>query len=433
MSSRKLSGKVALALACVVTITSFLTVPQLAAQTETVLYSFNSNGAGGDVPYAALILDSSGNLYGTARNGGGSAIDGQGAGVVFELSPQAGGGWIYKVLHNFNNNPKDGTEPEAALVFDSAGNLYGTTQFGGIYGYGTVFELIPHANGTWSEQIVHNFSLNGPDGYTPASSLILDAFGNLYGTTPEGGIYGAGAAFELSPQAGGGWKEKLLHNFGSTNDGWGPIGLVFGPAGSDLAGNLYGVTFGGEDRQPDTSGTVYELSPQSDGSWKETHLLSIPGASGSAPANPDAPPVFDQAGNLYTTSYLGGHYGRGTVFELSLKAGGGWSNKTLHSFLSTLGDGEQPLGGVIIDTSGNLYGTASENGLTNESMGIVYELTPQTSGLWSETILYDFSQLELANGTQPGAGLIRDSAGNLYGTTIYGGTYDGGAVFEVTP
>jgi uncharacterized repeat protein (TIGR03803 family) len=407
-------------------VTALLPV-RAAAQTETVLYSFNSQGAGGVSPNAALIFDSSGNLYGTARNGGGAGVDGEGAGVVFELLQQSGGGWVYKVLHNFNNTPSDGSEPMAALVFDTAGNLYGTTEFGGIYNYGTVFELIPHANGNWSERILHNFNFNGADGYAPASSLIFDSSGNLYGTTPVGGIYGAGIAFELSPQAGGGWKEKLLHNFGSTSDGWGPNGVVF-----DSAGNLYGVTGGGAAHQPDANGTVYELSPQSDGSWKETRLLSIPGASGSAPSDPDAPPVFDQAGNLYTTSYNGGAYGRGTVFELSPKAGGGWSTKVLHSFHDTLGDGEQPLGGVVFDAAGNLYGTTSNFGLTNESVGIVYKLTPETSGLWSETILYDFINGS-PNGMQPGAGVILGSSGNLYGTTTYGGTYDGGVVFEVTP
>jgi len=428
-SNRHASG-----LAAVLAILSLaaLLSTRAAAQTETALYSFNFQGTGGCSPNAALIFDSSGNLYGTARSGGGSGVDGGGAGVVFELLAQAGGGWIYKVLHNFNDTPSDGSEPAAALVFDTAGNLYGTTEFGGIHGYGTVFELTPHANGNWSEKIVHNFNFNGADGYAPASSLIFDASGNLYGTTPVGGIYGAGIAFELSPEAGGGWKEKMLHNFGSTSDGWGPNGLVFGLAGSDSAGNLYGVTSGGAAHQPDANGTVYELSPQSDGSWKETRLLSIPGASGSAPSDPDAPPVFDQAGNLYTTSYNGGAYGRGTVFELSPKAGGGWSTKVLHSFHDTLGDGEQPLGGVVFDAAGNLYGTTSNDGLTNESVGIVYKLSPQASGSWSETILYDFINGS-PNGMQPGAGVILDASGNLYGTTTYGGTYDGGVVFEVTP
>jgi uncharacterized repeat protein (TIGR03803 family) len=414
------------AVLAILTLTA-LTSARAAVQTETVLFSFDSTGTSGSAPNASVIFDSVGNLYGTATLGGGSGCSGSGCGVVFELMPQAGGGWIERVLHNFNDNATDGEEPAAALIFDSAGNLYGTTQFGGAHGYGTVFELTPHAKGNWTEKILHSFNFNGTDGYEPAASAIFDASGNLYGVTQVGGLYGWGIAFELSPQAGGAWKEKVLHNFGNGNDGWLPHGLIF-----DALGNLYGTASSGDLHDAFGGGSIFELSPQPGGGWKEIRLAGIPTDSGNAPAHPNAGLIFDHSGNLYSTSYSGGADGTGTVFELSPKPGAGWSMKTLHSFSDTIGDGGHPGGGVIFDAAGNLYGTTSDGGTSNESEGIVYKLGPEAGGGWTETILYDFDNLESANGLAPNAGVILDSAGNLYGTTTYGGTHGVGTVFEIT-
>ncbi len=208
---------------------------------EKVLHNFGT-GVGGLSPQSALISDAAGNLYGTTSEGGT-----YGGGTAFELSPAAGGGWTETVLHNFNQNGTDGAFPDAGLVFDAAGNLYGTTSAGGLYYDGTVFELSPAVGGGWTETMLHNFIDNGTDGVRPEAGLIFDAAGNLYGTTITGGTnycngyFGnsCGTVFQLSPTEGGGWTETVLHNFiDNGTDGWQPYaGLIF-----DAAGNLYGTT-----------------------------------------------------------------------------------------------------------------------------------------------------------------------------------------------
>jgi uncharacterized repeat protein (TIGR03803 family) len=213
-----------------------------AAAQEKVLYNFG-NGTDGVAPQAGLVMDAAGNLYGTTYNGGTYNY-----GTVFELTPAAGGGWTEMVLHNFNNDGVDGAYPHAGLIFDAAGNLYGTTHSGGTHNAscsndcGTVFELTPSAGGTWTEKVLYDFYSIRTDGAFPASSLIFDGAGNLYGTTIFGGASGAGngTVFELTPAAGGGWTERVLYSFGA--DGiWPYAGLIF-----DAAGNLYGTTsFGG--------------------------------------------------------------------------------------------------------------------------------------------------------------------------------------------
>jgi uncharacterized repeat protein (TIGR03803 family) len=202
--------------------------------TEKILHNFNSNVNDGREPYAGLIFDKARNLYGTTFNGGA-----YGNGTVFKLKPNADGSWTESVLHSFNSNGTDGTNSYAGLIFDKARNLYGTTFNGGAYGNGTVFKLKPNADGSWTESVLHSFNPNGTDGTNPHAGLIFDTSGNLYGTTvvaaPE-----YGAVFELMPKAGGRWTEKVLHTF-NQKDGAEPYaGLVF-----DGSGNLYGTTYQG--------------------------------------------------------------------------------------------------------------------------------------------------------------------------------------------
>ncbi|MGA2904008.1 MAG: choice-of-anchor tandem repeat GloVer-containing protein [Candidatus Korobacteraceae bacterium] len=229
---------------------------------EKVLHSFNNNGVDGAEPYAGLIFDAAGNLYGTTGNGGVNA-----GGTVLELTPAGGGNWAETVLYSFcsQTNCTDGANPSASLIFDAAGNLYSTTDAGGTYGDGTVFELTPTAGGGWTEQVLHSFNNNGTDGAYPYAGLIFDATGNLYGTTLNGGTYqcvdeGCGTVFELTPTAGGGWTEQVLHNFGNGTDGFWPYaGLIL-----DAAGNLYGTTqLGGTGGNCGGygCGTVFELTP----------------------------------------------------------------------------------------------------------------------------------------------------------------------------
>jgi uncharacterized repeat protein (TIGR03803 family) len=323
------------------------------AQTERVLHNFNNGSNDGNDPCAGLIFDGSGSLYGTTVYGGVYH-----KGTAFMLTPNAGGGWTEEGLHSFGNG-KDGAFPYGSLIFDAAGNLYGTTNYGGASGgYGIVFELKRQADGGWTEEVLHNFDGNGKDGYGPYGSLIFDAAGNLYGTTEQGGDYGRGMVFELTPKARGGWAEKGLHSFGGVDtDGDYPYGnLIF-----DASGNLYGTTEqGGES----FGGVVFELSPGATGEWAETMLYNFSDSSDSG-LLPYSGLVLDGAGNLYGTTLGGGANSAGTVFELSPGAGGVWTQTVLHSFNSNGQDGYTPYGGLIFDGSGNLYGITSDGGPDN--------------------------------------------------------------------
>lgn len=410
-------------LICVVlTILTFGTIASSrsnAQATETILYSFS--GASGSSPDSNLIFDSAGNLYGTTNSGGA-----YGLGTVFELSPQIGGTWIETVIHSFGSGT-DGATPYSGLIFDAASNLYGTTVDGGRYGYGTIFEMSAGPGGSWNERVLHSFG-SGKDGSQPVAGLILDSAGNLYGTTFYGGAYGKGTAFELTPPASGA-KETILHNFGVTSeDGENPYGgLVF-----DASGNLYGTTYNGGIR---TFGTAFELSPKSGVGWSEKLLISFCAEGG--PCAPESGLIMDQEGNLYGTSLDGGMgycFGEtgdcGTVFELSPKSGGGWSATMLYKFGANRTDGYFPTSDLVIDASGNLYGTTSYGGAS--AAGTVYELTQQAGGRWTESILHSFEQGN-GDGEYPYGSVILDSSGNLYGTTVYGGSGSYGTVYEITP
>jgi len=274
----------------------------------------------------------------------------------------------------------DGANPKASLIWDAAGNLYGTTANGGVYRAGTVFEMTPRAEGGWTEKVLHNFGSNGDghsgvDGRYPQVSLIWDAAGNLYGTTQWGGTHddngtcyqlGCGTVFELTPRQGAGWTEKVLHNFGSGMDGVHPwASLIW-----DAAGNLYGTTSEGGTHGPHGPGTVFELSPQSGGGWTEKVVHNFDGDDGG---DPFAGLIFDAAGNLYGTTEAGGDYYAGTVFELTPNGSGGWTEKVLHNFGSGM-DGADPNASLIWDAAGNLYGTTTQGG--THGGGTVYEITP---------------------------------------------------------
>jgi len=402
--------KVALAIFAV---TLLVAATRAVAQKEQVLYSFNNKGTDGYNPDAGLIFDGSGNLYGTTHGGGTNGL-----GTVFELTPTAGGGWTETVLWSFGKG-HDGAGPYAGLIFDRAGNLYGTTISGGKSGIGTVFELTPKAGGVWAEKVLHSFG--GPDGIAPHGGLIFDGLRqNLYGTTTGGGKHGLGTVFELTPKAGGGWTEKVLHNFGKGNDGAEPDdSLIF-----DGSGNLYGTTFYGGNKD---GGAVFEMTPKAGGGWMEKVLYSFKNNFRDG-LDPFAGLILDASGNLYGTTVLGGTTNLGTVFELTPKAGGGWTEKVLHRF-GKGNDGAEPYAGLILD-AGNLYGTTIFGGKYNGD-GTVFELTPKAGGRWTEKVLHNFGNG--TDGSSPYAGLIFDASGNLYGTTNSGGAYGEGTVFEITP
>jgi uncharacterized repeat protein (TIGR03803 family) len=369
----------------------------------SLLYQFKS-GRDGSSPYSSLILDAQGNLYGTTMIDGAYSY-----GTVFKISPQG----KETVLHSFRGTGGDGANPVAPLIMDAAGNLYGTTEYGGLYscgpdGCGTVFKIDPAGK----ETVLYRFTgIPNVDGMNPEQGLVLDSRGNLYGTTFQGGTYDTngnsyGIVFKITPAG----KETVLHSFNPYNglyDGMWPLG---GSLIRDSAGNLYGTTyFGGLG----SLGTVFKLDPHR----QMSILYSFFG--GGDGMYPYGSLVRDPAGNLYGVTYFGGAFEGGTVFKLDAS-----NNETIvHSFGGS-GDGAPPGGGLARDRAGNLYGTTTEGG--SSYFGTVFKL--DTSG--KETVLHTFLGKQ---GNGPDWGVIRDSKGNLYGTTQYGGAYGGGVVFKVTP
>ncbi len=332
-------------------------------------------GGNGGYPNAGLVSDGTGNLYGTAQYGGSSSVCFGGCGVVFKLVPNPDGTWTENLLHSFTLG--DGAEPLARLTFDAAVSLYGTTAYGGAQNEGVVFKLAPKPDGTWTESVLYSFT--GPDGARPAAALTFDAGGNLYGTTNYGGAAGCtgengemcGVVFRLAPNADGTWTESVLHNFATRGvDGAGPYGgLTF-----DTAGNLYGTTLqGGSSACTDGCGVVFKLASNPDGTWTESVLHRFTGRADGA--GPWAGLEFDAVGNLYGTAAAGGSTGGGSctdgcgvIFKLTPTASG-WSETVVRSFL---GVARFPLAPVIFDPKGNLYGTTS-SGTTNN--GVVFEIT----------------------------------------------------------
>ena len=382
--------------------------------TTTTLYAF-TGGTDGNEP-SGVTFDNAGNIYGTASGGT------LGYGFVFELTPNSNGTWTKSVLYQFMGG-HDRAYPSSSLIFDATGNLYGTTDGGGdpdhcvvgsVDGCGVVFELTPNSNGTWNESPLYQFT-GGSDGAFPASPLIFDGAGNLYGTTFGGGnIYGV--AFKLSP-SNNGWTESVLYTFGSKHTP--PSSLVLDPAG-----NLYGTSAGVY-----TNGQVFKLTPTTSGEWTYAILHAFTG--GTDGAHPEGGLIIDATGNLYGTTSSGGAFGFGNVFKLTFNPKGYWSEHILHQFPGG-SLGAQPVAGLTRDAAGNLFGTTYYGGhlsRCNNGCGVAFELRPTAQG-WKATLRSLFGDHP---GAHPAAALILDKSGNLYGTTQGDGTATFGSVFEITP
>jgi uncharacterized repeat protein (TIGR03803 family) len=397
----------AFALAILATISS-----ASAGTSEKILHQFGG-GSDGSVPEAGLIMDGTGNLYGTTAGGGGGTGCFQGAsygcGTVFEISS----GGSETVLHAFAGGC-DGAFLYGGVLSDSQGNLYGTTEGGGTCssdaGYGTIFKLAPGG----AETVLYAFQ-GASDGSGPVGNLISDKNGNLFGTTEQGGdmtcgAFGCGVVFEITPTG----KESVIHTFQGGADGFGPLAGVI----MDSSGNLFGTTDagGGSANCTGGCGTVFKIAP--DGTETILHAFQ------STPDGvlPESGLIADGAGNLYGTTAAGGSVGYGTVFEVTQSG----SETILYSFKGR-SDGDLPAAGLVMDKSHNLYGTTYGSGVHcgKGGCGVIFEVTAQGH----EKVLYDFSGRHF--GRSPSAGLLLGKHNDLYGTTTLGGVKNNGVVFEL--
>jgi uncharacterized repeat protein (TIGR03803 family) len=415
------------------TITLMLTLfaPNSYAQyTETILHGFSGTSDGGN-PWAGVIFDAAGNLYGTTAGGGANQ-----GGTVYELSPSASG-WLETILYSFKQK-SDGGDPLGGLVLDSSGNLYGTAYMGGENktlncqpnGCGAIYKLSPVEGGGWTESVIHTFS-TAAGGFGPVSGLTIDTAGNLYGTTIYGGqLYsgdpiGYGLVYELSPSSAG-WKYKILHAFSNGVDG----SIPYAGVTLDAAGNLYAAAmFGGNSRScsGNSCGTIVKLSPTSSGPWNTSLVHNFVGKDGG---NPYGGLAIDAAGNLYATTENYGAENAGTVVEFS-PSGSGWKESLLYTFSGQGTAGIHPQGKLTTDSGGNVYGTTTSDGGTFDAEGTVFELSPSGSA-WNLTVLHSFDPV--SEGAYPISGVILDSSGNLYGTTSSDPSGSGaGNVYELTP
>jgi len=390
-----------------------------------------------------LVLGKGGVFYGTTGNGGYANL-----GTVFALTPPAGdpsgpaGAWNEAQLYSFSGY--DGQNPSGAVVIGPGGVLYGTTSNGGISNAGTVYSLSPPASlgDGWTETVLHSFGPNG-DGTHPYAALAIGGGGVLYGTTNGGGNSNSnsGTVFSLTPPGpdgtppGGTWTESVLYSFAAQDgDGANPTAsLLIGSGGA-----LYGATYGGGNLG---YGTVFKLAPGSP--WTETVLYSFTGQNADG-ANPYANLTMGRNGTLYGTTQHGGSAGAGAVFQLQPPGGvhsgpvAVWTESVLYSFQGpAAGDGANPTAGLLIGGSEALYGATYGGGTLS---GTVFKLTPPTDApgrggtppdaSWTETLLATFDSFD---GAGPAAGLVWGPDGALYGTTIYGGTFNDGTVFEARP
>jgi len=379
--------------------------------------------------------------------------------LIVITAPSAPAASKYRVLHSFGKG-EDGGGLLAGVALDAKGDLYGGTTGGGVYGYGTVFELTPGSGGKWTETILHSFCPKCGDGAGMADAPTLDPVGDLFGSTnatsfeitpgPGGwsftviydrssggfvldehenlyaaggpGKYNYGDVFELSPGSGG-WTEKDLYDFHGGCDGDEPAY----PLTWDNAGNLYGVTIGGGCHKIDM---VYQLRP-TNGQWKEHVLRRFPGFNGDGYAFHGGVTFRSDTGNLYGTTMTGGKHANGTVYELSPQSDGKWKETIIHQF-PVVYDGASPVGMLAIDPAGNLHGVAGggTGPCGGGGCGLVYRLTPGKNGKWEYKVLHRFTG---PDGAAPQAGPTLDSKGNLFGTTQLGGKYGYGVVFELTP
>lgn len=405
---RVLEASFALAVICLFAVVAS---PKIDAQTFSVIHNFT--GQDGANPNVGLTIDPAGNLYGAASTGGSGDF-----GVIFKLT-RKNSGWIFDPLYNFHGG-SDGGDPNARVTIGPDGSLFSTTSIGGTgcNSCGTVFNLRPqssfcsHAICPWNETVLYNFS-QGSGGFVPAGDIIFDGSGSIFGTASQGGTFGWGAVYKLTP-SGGSWNQSVLYSFTGGSDGANPLGgVLFGPSG-----DLYGTTYSGGSG----SGVVFQLTSSGSG-WTENPVYIFQGGSDGGGLWGGL--IFDQLGNLYGATLVFGSGNGGTVYELTPSGRATWQFSLLHSFT---GGGGPLNGSLTMDATGSLYGTTFSDGIHN--LGSVFKLTPSALG-WVYTDLHDFTGA--GDGANPFGNVTFDANGNLYGTASNGGTSGKGTVWEITP
>ena len=410
------------------------------AQSEGILHTF-TGGSDGAIPVGGMIADSAGALYGTAIIT--NTIE---DGLVFQLNPPVDGGtWTQAILYAFTG-AADGSMPESNLIFDTAGNLYGTTIKGGSNGCGTFYQLLPGS--PWTESTLYNFPC-GPrfDGgnYTLPWNIVMTSAGVFYGIVQSGGPFGGGWVYELAP-SGGSWNYSVLYNFNDNvkapgyANGCTPMSLILGPKGS-----LYGANHYCGQTLVNTAGlgTTWRLSPANGSKWNFTLLHSFgPPTQADPDGSGPAGLVLGRNGVIYGGTVYGGGLGDlGTIYSLTPPSvqGQPWTHTVLYSFTGGQnGDGSYPLSGVILGPSGVLYGATAGGGSTGSAQcntfpgcGTIFELS-ETNGLWTETVLHSFAD-DGVDGNNPTPGTVLLRAGDLYGATTQGGAENDGVVYAFHP
>jgi uncharacterized repeat protein (TIGR03803 family) len=380
-----------------------------------VLHNFGATGDGA-IPYGPVLLDPKGNVYGVTLDGGMGQCSDYGCGTVYELSPHANAAWGEKILQSFTS----ASSPWGGLIFDAAGNLYGTTIGSGSEAY----ELSPGASG-WTLNAIYT---NGA-----GPGLLMDHVGNLYGSIGLGDYFGLGALGELSPGSGG-WTYTQFYGFTCANGctgGYNPPG----PPIWDASGNLWGtMARGGITQSPcvssDGCGVLFEMTPNGDGTWAY-HVIHDFASTTTDGQFPDGSLVRDAAGNFYGVTSSGGAFNHGTVFRFSF-TGGAWQQSVLYDFPNCVQSCVRT-GTLALDKAGNLYGASGggvgEGNCGPLACGVIYKLSPQGNGRWKFALVHKFVG---ADGGLP-LGVVLDTKGNLYGVTFSFGAYGAGTAFEITP
>ena len=340
--------------------------------------------------------------------------------AVIVLPARAG---TTKLIYSFTGGAGD-EYPDTELVMDASSNLYGTTVQGGQFGSGTVFQLTPSSSG-WIHKVLYDFQ-GGADGGEPYKGVTLDAHGDLYGTTVAGGLQvgpcidtGCGVVYKLT-KSGQSWKQSIIHSFVGGSDGYGPGSRVT----LDGVGNVYGTTPTGGTQG---AGVVYQLQPATTGAWTERVIHTFTGGADGSGGSAGRL-VLTRAGNVYGVCTTGGAFAAGTVFKLTPTPAGEWYEITLYSFKGEPDSGF-PYGAIVSDQNGNLYGTTYYAGAHDR--GSVYRLS-RRNGVWNESWIYSFHGG--TDGSGPISTLVADAAGNLYGTTSAGGAgCNCGTIFKLTP